>query len=493
MSKLSRFVSYGIEEGTEIPPFDAMVDDSVSDETAVAEAVEKEGEVHEIANDVDEMSDVAESLEAICAGIQSTLRFGGMNRQAAAFALQSADMQMARLGLEGLAVSVEDFAEPEELVDAENKTSVEPDAASVVGSDEAGIAEDDNVDAEPKVDDAPAEAAEVVTSEDPEVAENLAVTQEAMEGIKNTLRTIWNAIVNAIKKMSNAIKGWWKKVTDWSPRIVKRCEALEETRKAKSLKAGNFKVKGGFIGNVFGNNAKTDVAAVSKGLNILGINVEGYNSRATSMVNIVGSAMAIASTKNDIAKASAELKKAVNAMPTIDLQKLNPEKGGTFKVTGLPGSATVIQTIVPFKEGQTKVPGVEFEVKYPEGGNTPEEVDALDSNDIKEIIGDVKKVAIAVNKVRQSWEKADKAKEALFKNGDKLVAAAEKLTEGDDSKKAGNSRAFMESSTQVSKVIDAPQMKIVPYMLKSCTSLLDYCEHSIKVRGGKEDAPKKAA
>ena len=41
MSKLSRFVSYGIEEGTEIPPFDAMVDDSVSDETAVAEAVEK--------------------------------------------------------------------------------------------------------------------------------------------------------------------------------------------------------------------------------------------------------------------------------------------------------------------------------------------------------------------------------------------------------------------------------------------------------------------
>jgi hypothetical protein len=488
MSKLSRFVSYGIEEGTEIPPFDAMVDDSVSDETAVAEAVEKEGEVNEIASDVDEMSDVAESLEAICAGIQSTLRFGGMNRQAAAFALQSADMQMARLGLEGLAVSVEDFAEPEELVDAENKTSVEPDAASVVGSDEAGIAEDDNVDA-----DEAGEVAEVVTSEDPEVAENLAVTQEAMEGIKNTLKTIWQAIVNAIKKMSNAIKGWWKKVTDWSPRIVKRCEALEETRKAKSLKAGDFKVKGGFIGNVFGNNAKTNVSTVSKELNILGINVEGYNSRATSMVSIVASAMVIASTKNDIEKASAELKKAVNAMPTIDLQKLDPAKGGTFKVTGLPGAATVIQTIVPFKEGQTKVPGVEFEVKYPEGGNTPEEVDALDSNDIKEIIGDVKKAAIAVNKVRQSWEKADKAKEALFKNGEKLVAAAEKLTEDDNSKKAGNSRALMESATQVSKVIDAPQMKIVPYILKSCTSLLDYCEHSIKARGGKEEAPKKAA
>ena len=125
------------------------------------------------------MSDVAESLETICAGIQSTLRFGGMNRQAAAFTLQSADMQMARLGLEGLAVSVEDFAEPEELVDAENKLLPEPDAASVVGSDEAGIAEDDNVDA-----DEAGEVAEVVTSEDPEVAENLAVTQEAMEGIK---------------------------------------------------------------------------------------------------------------------------------------------------------------------------------------------------------------------------------------------------------------------------------------------------------------------
>ena len=67
----------------------------------------------------------------------------------------------------------------------------------------------------------------------------------------------------------------------------------------------------------------------------------------------------------------------------------------------------------------------------------------------KKIIGDVKKQPLLLTKFVKVGKKLIKFKEALFKNGEKLVAAAEKLTEDDNSKKAGNSRALMESATQV--------------------------------------------
>jgi hypothetical protein len=196
MNKLSRFTSYGIED--EVVE-DVVIDETVTDEQAEQAVDQAEDKVEEVNEDVAEMTDVAESLEAICVGIRSTLKTGGLNRQAAAFALQSVDLQLARLGLDSVKASVEDF---------EEQPAVDPVAEDVTAqSDDGGVVED-----------APAG----VEADSETVAENVAVTQEAEKTIGERIKAIWDAIVNAIKVFFGKIKEYLVKIWEFFARQAKK-------------------------------------------------------------------------------------------------------------------------------------------------------------------------------------------------------------------------------------------------------------------------------
>ena len=241
-NKLVRFATYGIEDVDQVvPPVETpevVIDETKSDEVAELETQVAEQEVGEVENDIAEMTDVAESLEAICFGIEATLKKGGLSKQGAAFALQSADLQLNRLGLEGIKVAVEDFAEvPVQLppatgevdpvveqanpetakVDGDNKTSVEPDAASVVKSEEAGVAGSDNTDAA--------------------ASENVAISQEAMDNIKEKVKAIWDAIMTAISRAIEATKAFFAKIGEFT---MRQARAAGQMAKDAAALPGNF-------------------------------------------------------------------------------------------------------------------------------------------------------------------------------------------------------------------------------------------------------------
>lgn len=247
-NKLVRFANYGIEDVDQVVPAaeapeapeapEVEIDETKTDEVAELETQVAEQEVGEVESDIEEMTDVAESLEAICFGIEATLKKGGLSKQGAAFALQSADLQLNRLGLEGIKIAVEDFAEvPVQLPpatgevdpvveqanpetakpDGDNKTSVEPDAASVVKSEEAGVAGSDNTDAQ--------------------VSENVAVSQEAMDNIKDKVKAIWEAIMQAISKVIEASKAFFAKIAEFT---MRQARAAGQLAKDAAALPGNF-------------------------------------------------------------------------------------------------------------------------------------------------------------------------------------------------------------------------------------------------------------
>ena len=147
-STLNGFANYGIEDADlavaapVVDPELPVIDETKTDEVAELETEVVENEVAEVEGDIEEMTDTVESLEAICMGIRSTLKRGGMNRQAAAFALQSADLQLARLGLEGIKVAVEDFEEaPTAVAEEAPATEAAPEAPAAEAAPEAPAAE----------------------------------------------------------------------------------------------------------------------------------------------------------------------------------------------------------------------------------------------------------------------------------------------------------------------------------------------------------------
>lgn len=358
-TKLSRFATYGIENddqdldgqvaATQVDADLPVIDETKSDEVAELETEKAENEVAEVEGDINEMTDTVESLEAICFGIEATLKKGGLSRQGAAFALQSADLQLNRLGLSGPKASVEDFEEAPVAVttdagtatdpiaedtisaggnpapvDGDNKTSVEPDAASAVGSDEAGIADKDNTDA--------GEPAAVLAP----VPANVAVSQEAMEDIKAKIKAIWEAITKAFATFIERVKGFFAKIGEFTMRQARACGEL-----AKSAAAAP--------GNYFKNKkvkVKTKAVLDSAGLKKMveecakaGADVEAKLKKLEADLDAAYK-MVLSKDEDQQNKGAEAIKKALADFKAIEDQKLlTVDIGG--ETTTLDGNGTV--------------------------------------------------------------------------------------------------------------------------------------------------------
>jgi phage-related protein len=59
-------------------------------------------------------------------------------------------------------------------------------------------------------------------------------TAEAIDGIKNKIKSIWEAVVNAFKKLVNYVKDFFSKLFDANKKMLSRIIALRV--KAKSIK-----------------------------------------------------------------------------------------------------------------------------------------------------------------------------------------------------------------------------------------------------------------
>lgn len=460
--KPNRFGSYGLESADvnaeyvdqrpleELPPADVVEGDMVD---ASAEV-----ETHE--RNIEEMTDVAESLEAICIGLEAVIaNDGGLNRQSAAFALQSADLQLSRIGLEALAVSTEAFDEavvveaaaaPKpvegEVTDA-NKTSVEPDAEGVKQSEEAGIA-------------------------------GVEVAKASLESIQETVKNIWKAILNAMEKVRAALKKFFVNLFDFAPRI--RAKANELRNKAQIAAKGNKKegaevALGGYMKAIHVGGKMPNLKSALEDLKTVAVDVyETYPVSAKAYAKKLASEISKADVDKNVALVS-----AIGSVNTIALPTLKTAAGG--KTKELPGGVVlaVSGSGQDASDGTAKgMKKISFAI---ESVGEPFKVSSdkmapLSYAEIITICEMVAEIATKISLYRRGWEGTEAAKEELFKAGKALAAKAEKA--GPDVKQADVNK-LLQAPKVGAEVLDAPSSKFSGYALRTCKALLGAAELSL--------------
>lgn len=186
-------------------------DDTVEQE--IAETAEAFAESEQGSDDVQELGDISEGLESICASMEACMEDGGLNPQAALFMHHAVNGYTRRLGLDVSAIT--------------------PSLESFGGA--SGQA---------------------------------AATTISMEGIKETVKKIWQAIKNAVMKAIAAVKNFFAKLIGGAKKLKSRVDALQAKLKSEGhdIKGGKVKVPSPDILNYQG---KSDLASINKGFSLL--------------------------------------------------------------------------------------------------------------------------------------------------------------------------------------------------------------------------------
>jgi hypothetical protein len=180
-------------------------DDTVEQE--IAETAEAFAESEQGSDDVAELGDISEGLESICASMESCMEDGGLNPQAALFMQHAVNGYTRRLGL--------------------SVSSITPSLESFGGA--SGQA---------------------------------AATTISMEGIKETVKKIWQAIKNAVMKAIAAVKNFFAKLIGGAKKLKGRIEGLKSRLKNGHTGEGKIKVPSPDVLNYQG---KSDIASINNG------------------------------------------------------------------------------------------------------------------------------------------------------------------------------------------------------------------------------------
>ena len=230
MSLINEYLhNAGLATKVSMEEFEENIEEVIEDAGAPADPVAEEvasvedesEELDNLADDIDETADVAESLEALVVTVESALADGGLTAREAAFA--DAAMQQACRRLR--------VAAP-----------VLPSLESFGGT-----------------------------------SERAAATRISLEGFKDTLVKMWEAIKRAVRGMMAKLKDFWASITSSANKLRKRATSLTQsisdgdfsgTPKDLKLSAGlaKYLTRGGSV--IKATNASDSVKAI--GTDVLG-------------------------------------------------------------------------------------------------------------------------------------------------------------------------------------------------------------------------------
>lgn len=184
-------------------------DDTVEQE--IAETAEAFAESEQGSDDVVELGEISEGLESIIVSMEAAMQDGGLNPQAALFMQHAVHGYTRRLGL--------------------NASQITPSLESFGGA--SGQA---------------------------------AATTISMEGIKETVKKIWQAIKNAVMKAIAAVKNFFAKLVGGAKKLKGRVEALKSQLKSGHTGEGKIKVPSPDVLNYKG---KSDIGSINTGFGLL--------------------------------------------------------------------------------------------------------------------------------------------------------------------------------------------------------------------------------
>lgn len=425
-----------LENENEPAPAEAVVEDAAnSAETALLEVNEEaaEGDTSEAA--VDEAVEAVSSLESYATALQASLGEGGISRAGASLMNIGLEHIYGRLGYEAGTtgtVSLENFGQ---------------------NSSREGA------------------------------------TQIALEGVKEKIKEIWNAIIAHIKKAIEWVKGHFNKIFGTAERLLKRAQALSSAQKPNGQpKEKSFEnerlVAALHIGGNIPASLSSELAKVTKVADAVFTQIADFNGKgADKLLEEMGK------TDGKVAGIAAI---PLGTIPTLT-EVANPEAVGfskpitnlfLFRSPALPGNKAIIAEAPKTALSGEPAAAVAAKTSVAVGAFDPKGK-APTSTTVKVVdTGEITKIADEVVKICQE---VIKYKAKLSKFGDlksKIVAAAERAgkdanTEEDKDKAAFHS-AMQKIATNTVNNLDRAPAAMSVYALNVSKAALDMAEQSLK-------------
>jgi hypothetical protein len=315
-------------------------------------------------------------------------------------------------------------------------------------------------------------------------------TVASVEGIGQVVKDMWEAIKTQLKKLWASLKNWYLKVLDAAPRIKKHAEALKKKAEETTGKAENAKIDLSIAkavhknGTVTGfNKAQVDeVAVIAKA--VLGAPIAAI---ATDVAASLGDVKADAASAAKVSTAAGEGLRKVKAAITqasvtvADAEKRYGAGAAAHSTAELPGGVVVAVVSVKADAPASAMTRAGLRLDIP--GDKKKDVESsasfqtLSPGDAGGICDSVIEICDAIMDFKKEWDARDKAMAELEKSGDKVIKELEKGTEAAGVKKPVTDAVRGASSFVKNTKADAT--KLIGYFLDVSRASLTYVEKSL--------------
>lgn len=363
MSLINEYLkNAGLDTKVSMEDFEENIEEVIEDAAAPADPVaeevasveEESEELDNLADDIDETADVAESLEAIVVTVESTLADGGLTVREAAFA--DAAMQQACKRLRVAAPSM-------------------PGLESFGGTSERASA-----------------------------------TRISLEGFKDTLVKMWEAIKRALRGMMAKLKDFWSSITSSAGKLRKRAIALGQS-----------------VGDADFSGAPKDLK-MSAGL-------AKYMTRGGNLVNTTQTSDAVKAIGSDVLGGYTEsVIKALKGSGDVTL----PSHFNTA-LARLPGAPKIES------EQQQGITIYKFSNDYGEVKETKAKAES--AADLSKVCKDIQDFAVQLEQFeKKGYARLNQAVEAKINEMDKAVRAASDNVSAEEKEKIQKTRVAAQSA-----------------------------------------------
>jgi hypothetical protein len=423
MSQSLRQLFVSMEDDT-VNETDLVVSPDDTVEQEIAETAEAFSESEQAGDDQGELEEISDGLESIFVSMEAAMQDGGLNPQAALFMQHAVGSYTSRLGLKVSAVT--------------------PSLESFGGA--SGQA---------------------------------AATTISMEGIKETIKKIWQAIKNAVAKAIAAVKNFFAKIFGGAKKLKSRIEALKgKTGEAVDYQGKKVKVTGG---ESIAYKGKVDGASVSQGLGVLGELVQESWSELAPAAEKYYAAMGavLADPKTQAALEESAISSAVESadgmFSTVAGKITSRSKeaaGGWYFSASAEGGAA----------GDDDSKGTLTLARKKPSINEGAEIDCPGPNTLRDILGHCSTIVETLLAKGSYMDKLNTAREKAVQTTEKFVNAAETGKLG----KAWSNATVNRGLRKATKDLTRPLLQVNNAGFSAVRSALALVERSIAAAGKSE-------
>lgn len=405
---------------------DVMVGGVDSMESACLDVEEANREVLSIESNIEDLEDIAIGIESITESLEASLERGGLDAVAAQFAHHAVDAHVSRLGMnaEDQIPSLESFG-------------------GDTGRESA--------------------------------------TTISLEGVKETLKNIWNAIKAAVEKAIKAVADFFAKIFGGVDKIEDRIRALK--KEVAEIKSSNkevkakAKVKVGSANTIKLDN-KVDGASLIKGMGNLEAVNKGVFGTTVATISAVYKVQAeeieALEKKDDEAEADKAQESIMDASGKV-IAEVKKEQGQI-----VPGDKTFVTTT---KDGDDEETFTFTDAKGAKSFSGSNEIDVLSASDMEAILDEAEKAVAHLKNAKDDVKKVNEAREDALKASKKVVDASDRGKVGKVWTNAKAQRVLRSTQKDMMK----PVTQLASHNFSVLRGMLAVVESSTKQYESKDD------